>query len=186
MVMNPRSKTRVSKLRRSKNASITYTKEEPYALCFYLYVIFAEKSNKTIIKDNDEAIRLFLESVEKINKTERLSAVLESEIRRMEKTNQLTLLQKQETSEMHFDDSSIPYKYEQDKKIDRIMSSFDNIDENTVNLHRLLFISEKPFFSSVINAVVFNEQADYSLSDGIRLSRKCRKLSLTFRKLSFL
>ena len=39
------------------NASITYTKNEPYAICYYLSNIFEEKSNHSVYDDNEEAIR---------------------------------------------------------------------------------------------------------------------------------
>ena len=36
---------RVRRLKKMMNSSITYTKDEPYAICFYLYNLFEEKSN---------------------------------------------------------------------------------------------------------------------------------------------
>jgi hypothetical protein len=51
------------------NSSITYTKDEPYAICFYLYNLFEDKTNSNVINDNDEAIKVFLEHTENLNKT---------------------------------------------------------------------------------------------------------------------
>ena len=51
---------RLRRLKKMNNSSITYTKDEPYAICFYLYNLFEEKSNSNVINDNDEAIKVFL------------------------------------------------------------------------------------------------------------------------------
>ena len=71
---------RFMKFGRRNNSTITYTKDEPYAICFYLFNLFEEKSNLNVIEDNDEAIRLFLENTDRLNKIERLKAVLKAEI----------------------------------------------------------------------------------------------------------
>ena len=36
---------RLRRLKKMSNSSITYTKDEPYAICFYLYNLFEEKTN---------------------------------------------------------------------------------------------------------------------------------------------
>ena len=59
---------RFMKFGRRNNSTITYTKDEPYAICFYLFNLFEEKSNLNVIEDNDEAIRLFLENTDRLNK----------------------------------------------------------------------------------------------------------------------
>ena len=51
---------RLRRLKKMSNSSITYTKDEPYAICFYLYNIFEEKSNSNVLNDNNEAIKVFL------------------------------------------------------------------------------------------------------------------------------
>ena len=56
---------RFMKFGRRNNSTITYTKDEPYAICFYLFNLFEKKSNLNVIEDNDEAIRLFLVSLVK-------------------------------------------------------------------------------------------------------------------------
>ena len=75
---------RLRRLKKMSNSSITYTKDEPYAICFYLYNIFEEKSNSNVLNDNNEAIKVFLEHTENLNKTERLKAVLKKEIHNLE------------------------------------------------------------------------------------------------------
>ena len=39
---------RLRRLKKMSNSSSTYTKDEPYAICFYLYNIFEEKSNSKL------------------------------------------------------------------------------------------------------------------------------------------
>ena len=70
---------RLRRLKKMNNSSITYTKDEPYAICFYLYNIFEEKTNTNVLNDNEEAIKVFLENTENLNKTERLKEVLKKD-----------------------------------------------------------------------------------------------------------
>ena len=39
---------RLRRLKKMSNSSITYTKDEPYAICFYLYNIFEEKKREKV------------------------------------------------------------------------------------------------------------------------------------------
>ena len=39
---------RLRRLKKMNNSSITYTKDEPYAICFYLYNLFEEKTNTNV------------------------------------------------------------------------------------------------------------------------------------------
>ena len=51
-------------LRARGSSSITFTKSEPYALCFYLYNMFENKSNSRIIENFDEGIKCFISCVQ--------------------------------------------------------------------------------------------------------------------------
>ena len=153
---------RIRKPGRKMNSSITYTKDEPYAICFYLYNLFEEKSNNNIITENDEAIKLFLEYTENLGKTDRLKTVLKTEIHNLEKQGLLKPLSSPPSEEMVFEDADVPYLYEQDKKVERAMRRFDNANEVTVDLHRVLYCSDKPVFSSIINTVIFGKEDDYN------------------------
>ncbi len=172
--------------RRRNNSSITFTKNEPYAICFYLYNLFEEKSNKNLINENEKAIKLFLESTESLGKTERLKAVLKAEICNLENHNKLKLLATPPSDEMIFDDSDVPYLYEQDKQIDRAMYHFEGADETAVNLFRVLYCSEKPIFSSIINAVVFGKEDDLYLRSRLSLSKKQKDAVFDISKTKFL
>ena len=160
------------------NSSITYTKDEPYALCFYLYNIFSDVSNQTIMKDNDEAIKLFLDNVDKLDKQERLNNVLSKEIHNLEKSKKLKLITRPIAEEMVFEDYDIPYKYEQDKKVERIIRRFDNGEKLVVNLHRVMVATEEPIFSSIINTTIFSDDPDFTLTDRLDISKKIQKLTL--------
>ena len=177
---------RIRRLKRMNNSSITYTKNEPYAICFYLYNLLEEKSNTNVTNDNDEAIKLFLENTEALNKTERLKAVLKTEIHNLEKQNKLKRLKTSFSEEMSFDDADIPYVYEQDKKVERCMRHSDRTDEVTINLHRILYCSEKPVFSSIVNTVIFGKEDDFSLTKSLNLSKKQKEAIFDVSKTKFL
>ena len=168
------------------NSSITYTKDEPYAICFYLYNLFEEKSNSAVINDNDEAIKIFLENTENLNKTERLKTVLKTEILNLEKKNKLKRLKTPPSEEMSFDDADIPYEYEQDKKVERAMRRSDRTDEVIIDLHRVLYCSDKPVFSSIIKTVIFGKEDDFTLSSSITLSKKQKEAVFDVSKTQFL
>jgi len=177
---------RLRRLKKMNNSSITYTKDEPYAICFYLYNLFEEKSNSTVINDNDEAIKIFLENTENLNKTERLKTILKTEIHNLEKQNKLKRLKTPPSEEMSFDDADIPYEYEQDKKVERAMRRSDRTDEVMIDLHRVLYCSEKPVFSSIINTVIFGKEDDFTLSSSINLSKKQKEAVFDVSKTQFL
>ena len=177
---------RLRRLKKTRNTSITYTKDEPYAICFYLYNLFEEKTNTNVINDNDEAIKVFLEHTENLNKTERLKAVLKKEIHNLEKQNKLKRLTTPPSEELSFEDADIPYEYEQDKKVERAMRHSDRADEITIDLHRVLYCSEKPVFSSIINTVIFGKEDDISLSSSMNLSKKQKEAVFDVSKTRFL
>ena len=70
---------------RTSNASITNTKNEPYAISYFLSVLFENKPNSAVMTEYDEGINAFLECVEKLNKRERLEKILEAEVKNLEK-----------------------------------------------------------------------------------------------------
>ena len=148
------------------SASITYTDTEPYALCHYVRVLTQDKSNHTIMNENDEAIKCFLESTIQLKKEDRLRAVLQKEIRSLEKQKRLTPFQKEISDETIFDDFDIPYKYEEDKRVERYARYYDSIPGDiTVDIYRVLYANEKPIFSSLVNTVIFKNTQSYTLSD---------------------
>jgi len=171
---------------RKINSSITFTKDEPYAICFYLYNLFEEKSNSSIINDNEEAIKLFLAHTENLGKTGRLKNVLKEELHNLEKHNHIKPLTTPPSEEMVFEDADIPYFYEQDKKVERAMRHFDNANEVTVDLHRVLYCSDKPVFSSIINTVIFGKDDEYSLTSNLNLTKKHKDAIFDVSKTKFL
>ncbi len=168
------------------NSSITYTKDEPYAICFYLYNMFEEKSNLNVMNDNDEAIKLFLEHTENLNKTGRLKAVLKNEIHNLVKQNKLKRLTTPPSEELSFDDTEIPYEYEQDKKVERLIRNCDNPNETMIDLHRVLFCNQKPVFSSIINTVIFGKDDDFTLTSSLKLTKKQKEAVFDISKTKFL
>ena len=177
---------RYMKLGKRNSSSITYTKDEPYAICFYLFYLFEEKSNLNVIEDNDEALKLFIENADRLNKIERLKAVLQAEISRLEKQNRLKRLDEPQSEIMSFEDTDISYVYEQDKKIERTMRRFNHPDEIIIDLHRVLYCSKESVFSSIINTVIFGKEDSLTLSSTMNLSIKQKKSVFDVSKTNFL
>lgn len=177
---------RMRRVRPMINSSITFTKDEPYAICFYLYNLFEEKSNSNIITENEEAIKLFLANTENLGKTERLKSVLKNELHNLEKHNRIKPLSTPSSEGMVFEDADIPYLYEQDKRVERAMRHFDNVNEVTVDLHRVLYCSDKPVFSSIINTVIFGKEDDYILTSSLNLTKKHKDAIFDVSKTKFL
>ena len=171
---------------RTSNASITNTKNEPYAISYLLSVLFENKPNSAVMTEYDEGINAFLECVEKLDKRERLEKILEAEVKNLEKQKILKPLECEQNEVMAYDDSDIPYIYEQDKRIDRAMRHYDNIDETLINLHRVIFCSSKPIFSEMIKATIFGEEDNFSITQKIELSAKLAKAIFDISKTKFL
>lgn len=179
-------KRRIEMARRTHgSSSITYTKTEPWALCYYLYTMFENKTNRRLINCFDGALRCFIYCCELIDKKDRLTKVLEQEIKELERHNLLTLIPEKD-ERMSFDNSDIKYYYEQDRSLDREMSRFDNLDNNMINLHRILYVTEKPVFSSIINTVVFKNGQNLSLNQGFKMSKKVANYVFDITKTKFL
>ena len=171
---------------RSADANITSTEKEPYAISYFLTVLFENKSNLCILNDYDEAIREFLDCSEKLEKKERLGKILEAEVSNLENQKILKPLDGGLNEQLVYDDSDIPYKYEQDKKIDRCMRHYSTVDEVIINLHRVLVCSARPVFSDIIKATIFSESDDYSLGQNVTLSKKLSNAIFDISKTRFL
>ena len=168
------------------NSSITYTKDEPYSICFYLCNIYKDDSNMKILSENYTAISLFYSCVKKLNRVERLQFVLQREIQKLEKQDILTPLPQTANCEMRFEDFDIPFRYEQDKKIERIMRHTENADENLVDLCRVLGTSENVPFAAIINSVALRDDKECSLTKEIKLSKKMSNSVFDVSKTRFL
>ena len=168
------------------NSSITCTKDEPYALCFYLYNIFEDRTNTSIMNDDEDVIKCFLKYTKTLNKTERLGKVLDFQINKLVEQKILKPLPTPVNEGVCFDDGEIPYCFEQDKKIDRAMRRYDDVDETLINLLRVLYCTEKPVFSSIINSTIFGNGSDYSLRTTLKLSSKLENAIFDISKTRFL
>ncbi|MCR5763702.1 MAG: AAA family ATPase [Treponema sp.] len=171
---------------RSCNSSLTYTKDEPYAICFYLYTIFENIQNVSLLKDHEEVIKIFLKNIKRLNKAERLAKVLLCQIKNLEKQNILTPSHFPANDEMCFEDTNIHYYYEQDKSIDRATRYYDEINEVLINLLRVLYFTDNPIFSAIINTTVFSNTSDYSLKNNLRLPKKVEQAIFDISKTQFL
>ncbi|MBO4318987.1 MAG: ATP-binding protein [Treponema sp.] len=174
------------RFRGTMNSSINYTKDEPYSICFYLCNIFEDKSNMKILTENYSAIYLFYNCVKKLDKLERLETVLQREIGKLEKQNILKPLSQPTNELMKFEDYNIPFRYEQDKKIERLMCHCENSDEKLIDLFRVLGTSENTLFTSIINSVVLRNDKECSLTKEIKLSKKMSNAVFDVSKTRFL
>lgn len=178
------------RLRRSQHSSITYTKNEPYALCYYLYHLFQDVPNQAILQNGDGFV-LFLNCVKnQLDKKDRLMQVLQNEIKSLENQKLLTPIslakEEFENSAMKFDDSGIPYKYEQDKEVERRMSRYGDTDITDVDLARILTVNKKPVFSAIINSVVFRSDKNCVLNENLNLTKKLQNAVDDISKVEFL
>lgn len=172
---------------RSSEAYITSTEKEPYAISYFLSVLFENKSNSVVMSEYDEGINAFLECVDKLNKRERLGKILEAEVETLAKQDILKPLENGPNEEMVFDDNyDIPYLYDQDKRIDRNMRHYDNLDQTIVNLHRVMYCSSKPVFADIIKATIFCDNDNYSITQKIEFSAKHTKAIFDISKTKFL
>lgn len=168
------------------SSSITYTKSEPWALCFYLYYMFRNKTNTRVITTFDSAIRMFMACCDMLEKKERLTKVLDEKIAMLERHNLLTRYPEGMEVDLMFDNSDIQYCYEQDQALDRTMPRYDNPDKNLINLNRILFVTEIPVFSDIINTVIFRSGSTYTLKNSLKLSKKVEDCVFDISKTRFL
>ncbi|MDO4507504.1 MAG: AAA family ATPase [Spirochaetales bacterium] len=182
--------TRISRYRRQaaprSSSSITYTKTEPYALCYYLYRMFENKSNNRIIDTFESAILALIGLAKMLNLEERLDKVLMAEVKCLEKEGLLTPLKEEISSLDIFDGSSINYKYEEDKAIERKISRYETVTETLVNMHRILSIEPKPVFSNIINTTIFSNSESYKLKTTLNLTKKLENAIFDISKTKFL
>lgn len=148
----------------SHSQTITYTDTEAYALCHYIRILAQDKSNHTIMNEASEVIKCFLEFTVQLNKKEHLRAILQNEIRKLERQKRLTPLDKSDTAKETFDDFDIPYKYKEDKSVERYMNSFDSISGDIiVDIYRVLLANEKQVFSAIVNTAIFRNTKSLAL-----------------------
>lgn len=148
------------------SSSNSYSQSEPYALCFYLYVGFENVDNKFVLDEASDALKLFLRCAKKLQKLERLKAIIENEIAELIEQKQLTKIEKS--------DSSIAYEEDKEFSI-RFSMNGDAITELVVNLCRVFYASQKPIFSAIINSVIFKNSRDNKISYTLSLTKKMRK-----------
>ncbi len=180
---------RASALRRAKRNSgpvTAETKAEAYAFCFYLYNIFYEIPNYRVLNRYDDFLFDFVEYCRETGKEERLDAVLNNEIKKLEKEGLLVPFKTDVPDEMIFTNSKIKYRYEEDKEVDRKINNDNLVTENVVNLYRILNIEKEPVFSSIINTVVFDETDLHVLHNDIKMTKKIRNTVYDISKTMFL
>lgn len=160
---------------------------EAYSLCFYYYNMFENVSNYKLMEDYDDIIINFLSDCERLGKTERLTSVLKTALKNLEKKNLLIPYKKAPVDEdMEFSDSEIRYYYEQDKKVDRKMPSRAIVSENLVDIFRVIFVTETPVFSSIVNTVIFSDDENLELKKDINLTKELKKLVYDISTTKFL
>ena len=142
-----------------------------YAAAYYLYSI-----SELLLEDaenelNYSQVQLFFKLVDRLNKRESLSKFLNECIHEAEEDGFLHCLEaddakkaeksNEETDDyslsrvkrIHFDNSDIPYKYEEDNRVDRnIPNDGIKIDSCVINLYRCIYVyaEECHFFSRLV------------------------------------
>lgn len=168
------------------NTSVTFTKSEPYALCYYLMTMFEDISNKKVMRHYIQMITLLAKCAKSLGKFERLEKVVANEIQNLE--NKKLLVPITEATDKCFYGSSNPFKYEQDEDA-RDMTRGCNLDEAApyeIDILRILTVHTQSVFSSIINTTIFRDNDDFSLTDKISLSAKIKKAIFDISKVQFL
>lgn len=98
--------------RGKRNTSVTFTKSEPYALCYYLMTMFEDVSNSKILSSCLTATSLLISCAKILSKLERLEKVVETEIKNLE--NKKLLVPLAEETDSCFYGTNYSFKYEQD------------------------------------------------------------------------
>ena len=187
-MIRPRSRFRnyIKSNSLSFSSSPTYNKNEPYALCFYLYQFFQDMKGSLIFNEYDYAPSIFIKCVLMLEKKERLEKIIEKEILRLIQCRKLKPLEIV-TDEMYFDMLHIPYQYEQDKYVDREMRSLKVIDETlTLNISRIMIANDEPVFASLINSTIFRNDDSYELSSDLSLTKSLENKIFDISKTRFM
>ena len=171
---------------RISEANITSTKNEPYAISYFLSVLFENRSNSLIISEYDDAICAFLDCIDKLNKKERFNKIVDTEVKNLAKQNILKPIVCDPDEDATYNDTEIPFAYDQDRRIDRSMRHYDNIDEALINLHRIMYCSSKPVFFDLIRATIFGAEDNYSISQKIEFPKKIINAIFDVSKTKFL
>lgn len=129
----------------------TASASECRVFALYLYHISVLVSEV----DDDDNIgamaQLFLKLSAKLNQTEKVAAFLEQTIQTFCKEGKFHCKEKHDSDGpvIMFDNSRVPYKYEEDKIVDRNIPNMRNVDEITVNMFRCLYASSLDFISLI-------------------------------------
>ena len=148
MVRRPFRRRR-SRFLTQDTSRLTYTKSEPYALAYYLSVMFEDTDNFRIADKFSEAIMLFVEITNRLNLTDRLGKVLSAAVEGLVRRKLLHALPSDPETAATFDETDIPYCFEEDKKIEAPLRQFESVNEHIVSLLRILSTEEKNVFSSI-------------------------------------
>jgi len=202
MNMNFINETHIRRRKPNKMKKAAKSLSENYAIAYYLYRACEEMKGDYI---PDEALSLFLNCAHNIGVDKKVTHLINSRIESLKEKKILTPLHEQIDEDdapytATFDDSSVVYKYEQDKRVDRDIRFDGVIDENVVNLYRCVVLSERPFFPELIAKTLFVEDkpstdkeeaevtnADYLDSDGeLIIPAKIRKYIEDISQVKFL
>ena len=169
----------------------TYTKNEYYALCFYLYNLFLNMKDRYIVDEISFAITAFLDYTKALNKTERLSKIISAEIENFEQQLLLIPLSAQDNKTRTFGSSGIKFSYQDDEFVERRVNLCANADENLINenlinLYRILLKSENTVFSAIINATIFCNDKKCALPKSLNLTKKLKEAVFDISKVQFL
>ena len=184
---NRRKHSSTSRRGRIISHSITAgTKAEAYAFCFYLYNIFYEISNFRVLNRYDYVLFDFIGYCRETGKEERLEAVLNNKIKKLEKEGLLVPFKTDVPDEMVFANSEIKFRYEEDKEVNRKISDDHPVTENAINLYRILYTENESVFPSIINTVLFDETDSLVLHNDIKMTKKTKNTVFDISKTMFL
>ena len=132
------------------------------AIAYYLYII----SRLTESEDDDlltaNKVRLFFWLCKKFKTAPQFAFFAGFSVGRFQKDGHLTCLSSGENEDpLMFDNSSVPYRYVEDKSVDRrIPCDLHGIDSDTVNLFRCVSVMGQSFFTKAIEHFLLRKNPD--------------------------
>ena len=160
-------------------------KTEAYALSYYFFTMFYGIPNRTVLGSQGNPLATFVSCVEALGKTNRLAAVLKREITMLEKQHLLTPLETTDAA-VCFENSDVPYRYNQDSMIESELRLCGQPTETSVNLCRVLHFSPEPIFAGIINTTIFRNDEACALTQELSLSKQAEKAVFSIAKTQFL
>lgn len=154
--------------------NMPFTDSEPLTLCYYFYCLLEDFPSCKVMDQYYEVVSCLIDCAEKLGKKERLTQVLRTEIKSLERKKRLIRLTKKSEGRRGY--CRFVYEYEDDENVDRLVRNYDHATEDIINLARIANAYEKPVISTIINTVFFKETKSVKLTENFTLTKKLESI----------